>query len=73
MQKFTSKEYIANTLSLEDKSWKKLDNIMSAQRDEAVENLANIGIAEGDPDDESDEGQVWQMIEGRLPYSLDMV
>ena len=46
---------------------------MASRREEAVDSLAQLNIGEGSLDDESDEGQVWQMIEGRLPYTLDMV
>lgn len=47
--------------------------MMLGRRDDTVNKLAEIGLSEGNPDDESDEGQIWQMIEGRLPYTLDMV
>lgn len=46
---------------------------MSGRREETIETLAQLGISEGDPDDESDEGQIWQMVEGHLPYTLDIV
>lgn len=46
---------------------------MVARRDDIINKLSELGIADGDPDDESDEGQIWQMVEGRLPYTLDMV
>lgn len=73
LQKSTRESSAELALSLEDKSWKTLDGIMSSSREETIETLARLGISEGDPDDESDEGQIWQMVEGRLPYTLDMV
>ncbi|XP_067946134.1 MAP7 domain-containing protein 1-like isoform X8 [Watersipora subatra] len=71
-QKFTSGELSPVSL-LQDESWSKLDQIMMKCHGETLTTLAGLGIAEGNQDDESDEGQIWQMVEGRLPYTLDMV
>lgn len=53
---------------MESSRW---DDVESSWRHS--EQLSEMGLSEGNPDDESDEGQIWQMIEGRLPYTLDMV
>ena len=57
----------------EGELWKAVDEMMSSRHDDTVNKLSEMGLSEGNPDDESDEGQIWQMIEGRLPYTLDMV
>ena len=57
----------------EGELWKAVDEMMSSRHEDTVNKLSEMGLSEGNPDDESDEGQIWQMIEGRLPYTLDMV
>lgn len=58
---------------MELQAWKKVDQILTDKNNKTLEKLAENGIGEGDMDDESCEGQIWQMVEGRQPYTLDMV
>lgn len=57
----------------EKHAWEALDKLLVDKHDKCLDKLEELGVAEGDMDDESSEGQIWQMIEGRLPYTLDMV
>lgn len=66
-------EALVASLNYEEQAWKKIDELMFSKKDDTVKILADLGISEGNADDESDEGQIWQMVEGRLPYTLDMV
>lgn len=67
LQKSISKD------SEREEAWKRVDQLLHYKHNDSIQLLADRGISEGDMDDESSEGQIWQMIEGRLPYTLDMV
>lgn len=46
--------------------WLKIEATMKARESYAIEALENLGIvAEGDDDDESEEGQLWTVVEGK--------
>lgn len=49
----------------EEMLWLKIEATMKARESYAIEALENLGIvAEGD-DDESEEGQLWKVVEGK--------
>lgn len=49
----------------EEMLWLKIEATMKARESYAIEALENLGIvAEGD-DDESEEGQLWNVVEGK--------
>ena len=49
----------------EEMLWLKIEATMKARESYAIEALENLGIvAEGD-DDESEEGQLWNVLEGK--------
>lgn len=46
--------------------WQKIEVTMKARQSYAVETLENLGVvAEGDEDDDSEEGQLWKIVEGK--------
>lgn len=51
----------------EEMLWLKIEATMKARESYAIEALENLGIvAEGDDDDdESEEGQLWTVVEGK--------
>jgi len=51
--------------------WAEVDKLIT--NSDPAAKLAELGIAEGDGDDDSAEGQIWMMVEGKAPYTLDMV
>lgn len=50
----------------EEVLWQKIEVTMKARQSYAVETLENLGVvAEGDEDDDSEEGQLWKIVEGK--------
>lgn len=50
----------------EERLWLKIETIMKARESYAVETLENLGVvAEGDDDEDSEEGQLWKVVEGK--------
>lgn len=50
----------------EEVLWQKIEATMKARQSYAVETLENLGVvAEGDEDDDSEEGQLWKIVEGK--------
>lgn len=46
--------------------WQKIEATMKARQSYAVETLENLGVvAEDDEDDDSEEGQLWKIVEGK--------
>lgn len=50
----------------EEAVWLKIEDTMRAREPNAIETLENLGVvAEGDDDEDSEEGQLWKVIEGK--------
>ena len=50
----------------EEALWSEVESTMKARESYAIETLENLGVvAEGDDDEDSEEGQLWKMIEGK--------
>lgn len=50
----------------EEVLWQKIEATMKARQSYAVETLENLGVvAEGDEDEDSEEGQLWKIVEGK--------
>ena len=50
----------------EEMLWLKIEATMKARESYVIEALENLGIvAEGDDDDESEEAQLWNVVEGK--------
>lgn len=55
-----------NGVEDEEVLWQKIEVTMKARQSYAVETLENLGVvAEGDEDDDSEEGQLWKIVEGK--------
>lgn len=55
-----------NGVEDEEVLWQKIEATMKARQSYAVETLENLGVvAEGDEDDNSEEGQLWKIVEGK--------
>lgn len=55
-----------NGVEDEEVLWQKIEATMKARQSYAVETLENMGVvAEGDEDDDSEEGQLWKIVEGK--------
>ena len=50
----------------EEALWLMVESTMKATEQHAIENLENLGVvAEGDDDEDSEEGQLWKVVEGK--------
>ena len=50
----------------EETLWLKIEATMKAREAYAVEALENLGVvAEGDDDEDSEEGELWKVVEGK--------
>ena len=56
-----------------DTLWHKLEGIMGDKMDDTKKVLEVYGINEGDEDSETEEGQIWRMVQGDAPYTLNLV
>lgn len=46
--------------------WLQIETTMKKRQSYAIETLENLGVvAEGDDDDDSEEGQLWKVVEGK--------
>lgn len=55
-----------NGVEDEEVLWQKIEATMKARQSYAVETLENLGVvAEGDEDEDSEEGQLWKIVEGK--------
>lgn len=59
--------------SSEEKLWDALFERMDSTYINARDRLLEHGIGEGDEDSESEEGQLWRMVQGDSPYILEHV
>lgn len=56
-----------------DVLWQQLEAAMLGNNDKVRDRLEKFGIGEGDEDSESEEGQIWRMVQGDSPYTLELV
>lgn len=50
----------------EEVLWLQMEATMKARQSYAIETLENLGVvAEGDDDEDSEEGQLWKVVEGK--------
>ena len=56
-----------------DTLWLKLESIMGNKIEETKRVLEVYGISEGEEDSETEEGQIWRMVQGDAPYTLNLV
>lgn len=52
--------------------WQQLEGAMIQSYDEVRDKLIEYGVGDGDEDSESEEGQMWRMIQGDSPYTLEL-
>lgn len=55
-----------------DNMWQQLEGAMIQSHDEIREKLTEYGVGDGDEDSESEEGQIWRMVQGDSPYMLEL-
>lgn len=55
-----------------DNMWQQLEGAMIQSNDEIRDKLSEYGVGDGDEDSESEEGQIWRMIQGDSPYMLEL-
>ena len=56
-----------------DTLWLKLEGIMGNKMEDTKRVLEVYGICEGEEDSETEEGQIWRMVQGDAPYTLNLV
>lgn len=56
-----------------DTLWLKLERIMGKKIEDTKQVLEVYGISEGEEDSETEEGQIWRMVQGDAPYTLNLV
>ena len=56
-----------------EKLWDAAEGIMGNKYDETLKVLEVYGIREGEEDSETEEGQLWRMVQGNAPYTLNLV
>ncbi|KAK3098236.1 hypothetical protein FSP39_017473 [Pinctada imbricata] len=56
-----------------EKMWQQLEEAMFRSQDHVEELLKDHGIGEGCEDSESEEGQIWGMVQGDSPYTIEFV
>ena len=56
-----------------DTLWHKLESIMGKKIEDTKRVLEVYGISEGEEDSETEEGQIWRMVQGDAPYTLNLV
>ena len=55
-----------NVAEDEEILWLQIEATMKKRQSYAIETLENLGVvAEGDDDDDSEEGQLWKVVEGK--------
>jgi len=53
--------------------WNDIEGIMGRKQEDTRKVLEVYGIGEGEEDSETEEGQLWRMVQGDAPYTLNMV
>lgn len=56
-----------------DNMWSEAEEIMSRQFTETCKVLEVYGVGEGEEDSETEEGQLWRMVQGDAPYTLNLI
>lgn len=53
--------------------WRKAESLMGDRFLETCKVLELFGIGDGEEDSDTEEGQLWRMIQGEAPYTLNLV
>ncbi|XP_021366763.1 uncharacterized protein LOC110459049, partial [Mizuhopecten yessoensis] len=56
-----------------DQMWQQLEAAMVQSQDRVRGQLQEFGIGDGEEDSESEEGQMWRMVQGDSPYTIQLV
>ncbi|XP_060069625.1 uncharacterized protein LOC132549691, partial [Ylistrum balloti] len=56
-----------------DQMWQQLEAAMVQSQDQVRGQLQEFGIGEGEEDSESEEGQMWRIVQGDSPYTIQLV
>lgn len=64
---------LAETQASVDAAWQQLESVMFTRQDSVRKELEEYGIGEGEISSDTDEGQIWRMVQGDAPYTLDLV
>ena len=56
-----------------DNLWSEVEDVMGRQYSETCKVLELYGIGEGEGDSETEEGQLWRMVQGDAPYTLNII
>lgn len=56
-----------------DSMWQEVEGVMGNRFTETCKVLEVYGIGEGEEDSETEEGQLWRMIQGDAPYTLNLI
>ncbi|XP_069137671.1 uncharacterized protein [Argopecten irradians] len=56
-----------------DQMWQQLEVAMVQSHDRVRGQLQEFGIGEGEEDSESEEGQMWRIVQGDSPYTIQLV
>lgn len=73
-----SYNYVDNTTqdsdnNEEDKLWKKVETVMKKKKAHVISVLEDHGIGDADGESDGEEEEIWKMIQGDIPYTLDLV
>jgi len=52
--------------------WQQLESTMANSHDSVRDRLMEYGVGEGEEDSESEEGQLWSMVQGDSPYTIEV-
>ncbi|KAL3882689.1 hypothetical protein ACJMK2_029002 [Sinanodonta woodiana] len=55
-----------------DKLWEEFENVMEKAKSKVRHILEEYGVGEGEEDSETEEGQIWRMVQGDAPYTLNL-
>lgn len=56
-----------------DSMWQEVEGVMGSRYAETCKVLEVYGIGEGEEDSETEEGQLWRMVQGDAPYTLNLI
>jgi hypothetical protein len=49
--------------------WQRLEGTLTDKADDVRRTMEDYGIGDGDKDSDTDEGQIWRMVQGDAPYT----
>lgn len=53
--------------------WEDVESVMGNRYSQTCKVLEVYGIGEGEEDSETEEGQLWRMVQGDAPYTLNLI